>query len=282
MSAAPVTGGYRLRETSHLYGSGLRLYGVLTHPAEADPARPVVVIPNTGLEHRVGPHRLHVQIARALAAAGYWVFRFDIAGLGDSDGPLDRAASPIDDIRETLDFLQGRDLGGRFANVGVCSGSHDGHQAARDDDRIIGLFSIDGYAFRNARFRRLLWGTRFQHPVRSARNILGRAVTRLQLVEPQGAQTEVIHWPPEEEVAADYAAFTARGLSQAFVFTGGVQSLYLYADQHYDVFPQLRGVAPVWFLPHLDHMLSRRAAREETIGHLLGWLDGLRSPADAP
>lgn len=264
-----------LREQPLQFGEGKRLFGILTLPAAPDVARPVVVIPNTGFDHRVGPNRLHVQTARALAAAGYCVLRFDVSGLGDSDGPRDRPASSRADFALALDALDARRLGTRYVVVAVCSGAHDGHQLCRVDERVAGLFTIDGYAFPNAKFRRLAWQGKLLHPLRSLQNLAGRWLPRYRLMEPQGANTDVVVWPPAEEVRVDYQRFLERRLQLAFLFTGDVQNLYLYADQHYDVFPLLRGKAPLWFLPHIDHTLTRRSAREEVIALIRQWLVGL-------
>ncbi len=261
-----------LRETPLQFGKNSRLFGILTMVGVPDPTKPVVVIPNTGFDHRVGPNRLHVQTARALAAAGYCVFRFDISGLGDSDAPRGESASSLTDCKLALDALDARRIGSRYVLVGVCSGSHDSHQLCRVDDRVVGMFSIDGYAFRNSKFRRLFWQTRFTHPLRSLQNVLGRLLPRYRVAEPQGANAGIIEWPSEQQVAMDYRQFLDRQLNIAFLFTGDVQQEYLYAEQHYDIFPVLRDWAPVWFLPHIDHTLTRRAAREEMIRHIRKWL----------
>jgi pimeloyl-ACP methyl ester carboxylesterase len=236
-----------------------------------------VLIPNTGFEHRVGPNRLHVQTARALSAAGFCVLRFDVSGLGDSDAPRHRSASSVEDCKMALDALDARRLGKNYVVIGVCSGSHDGHRLCRDDARVIGLFSVDGYCFRTPRFKRLFWFTRLLHPLRSAQNIAGRFHPRFRLAEPQGLGTETAVWPEREEVARDYQQFLERQVNLGFLFTGDIQDYYLYAEQHYDVFPIIRGWAPVWFLPHIDHTLTRRAAREEMIAHIRKWLLSLSS-----
>lgn len=264
-----------LREQPLQFGENKRLFGILTLPAAPDSSRPVVVIPNTGFDHRVGPNRLHVQTARALAAAGYCVLRFDISGLGDSDGPSDKPASSLTDCRLALDALDARRLSIRYVVVAVCSGAHDGHQLCRVDERVVGLFTIDGYAYRNRKFQRLAWQAKLLHPLRSLQNLAGRWLPRYRLVEPQGADAELIVWPPQEEVAVDYQRFLERQVHLAFLFTGDVQNLYLYAEQHYDVFPVLRGHAPLWFLPHIDHTLTRRSAREEMIRLIRQWLMSL-------
>lgn len=46
------------------------LVAVATQPANAADV-PGVILLNAGVLHRVGPHRLHVHLARRLAAAGH-------------------------------------------------------------------------------------------------------------------------------------------------------------------------------------------------------------------
>ena len=99
----------RYRELPVLLGRRKSLVGILTEPQQAAGARerPAVVILNAGIIHRVGPNRLHVQLARALAQAGVTVLRFDMSGIGDSPNRHD-VLSPLEaamaDIREALDW----------------------------------------------------------------------------------------------------------------------------------------------------------------------------------
>lgn len=58
-----------------------------------------VVIVVGGPQTRVGSHRLFVQLARALAHQGYYVFRFDYTGAGDSEGVI----SPFTDIQRDIE-----------------------------------------------------------------------------------------------------------------------------------------------------------------------------------
>lgn len=71
---------------------GDRLVGVLATPVMQ--ARTGVVIVVGGPQYRAGSHRQFVLLARALAAAGFAVLRFDYRGMGDSEG----AARPFEDV----------------------------------------------------------------------------------------------------------------------------------------------------------------------------------------
>ena len=41
-----------------------------------------------GIKYRVAPNRLNIKLARRLCQNGYYVLRFDPAGIGDSEGEL--------------------------------------------------------------------------------------------------------------------------------------------------------------------------------------------------
>ena len=80
------------------------LVAVLSRPALARD-RPAVIILNAGVLHRVGPHRLHVALARRLAARGLPALRIDLAGVGDSPGRGDGGsfrASAVADTRAAM------------------------------------------------------------------------------------------------------------------------------------------------------------------------------------
>ena len=72
--------------------AGERLLGIVARPQR--PAAIGVVIIVGGPQYRVGSHRQFLLLARALAAAGHAVLRFDYRGMGDSDG----AARSFEDV----------------------------------------------------------------------------------------------------------------------------------------------------------------------------------------
>lgn len=262
-----------LKETPIRFGEQGRLLGILTVPATVKPGQPAVLIPNTGLEHRVGPNRLHVQIARALAAAGYVSLRFDVAGLGDSDPAPGQSPSAVDDLRQAADALVARKLGPQFSLIGLCSGAHDAHQFAATDDRVAGALFIDGYAYPTAKFKVIRWQQRLTQPGKLLRKL---TETSSEEEQPPGIEVDLFRHPPQAQAQADYERMLARGAHLAFVYTGDVQYEYVYRDQLLDAFPLLRGYAKLWYLPHSDHTLTRRQSREELIALARDWLTGLQ------
>jgi pimeloyl-ACP methyl ester carboxylesterase len=104
---------------------------------------------NAGLLHRVGPNRTYVQIARALAAEGYVVLRFDFSGMGDSRPRADHLpysqSSPAE-AREAMDWLAHHRGAGRFILIGHCAGAVFSLLVAGDDARVVGaaLINMEG------------------------------------------------------------------------------------------------------------------------------------------
>lgn len=66
--------------------SGASLLGILSRP-EGDVDCGVLIVVG-GPQYRVGSHRQFLLLARRLAAAGYPALRFDVRGMGDSDGDV--------------------------------------------------------------------------------------------------------------------------------------------------------------------------------------------------
>ncbi len=171
-----------MQETVIHCGAHKHLVGILTEPAtEAlSPDAPIAVILNAGIVHRVGPYRLHVELARALAEVGFRACRFDLSGLGDSaprrelSDPQERA---ILDGKEVFDQLQSRTGVDRFVVIGLCSGSFHAHQLSLRDPRVTGAVFLDGIAFatRSHRLRSL----RRKFSYRFLRNAIKRRLCNL-------------------------------------------------------------------------------------------------------
>jgi alpha/beta superfamily hydrolase len=77
-----------------------RLFGMLHAPASPGPVRTAYVMSHPFGEEKLWSHRVFVVFARALAARGIPVLRFDYSGAGDSEG--DTAAVSVDAYLEDL------------------------------------------------------------------------------------------------------------------------------------------------------------------------------------
>lgn len=140
----PLPGG--IREEPLRFGPADLLFGMLAEPpADGPPARAntVILFLNVGHNYRIGPNRLYVAMARALAACGYRTLRFDLSGIGDSPGTSGPrrgdyyAKGSHVDVSAAIDRLQS--LGcTRFWLMGVCSGSFVAFQSALADPRVSG------------------------------------------------------------------------------------------------------------------------------------------------
>ena len=86
---------------------GEHLLGVLhtAHSATGQTGTLGVVVVVGGPQVRAGSHRQFVQVARALAAAGYPVLRFDVRGMGDSTGEQRSFEHISPDIGAAVDTL---------------------------------------------------------------------------------------------------------------------------------------------------------------------------------
>lgn len=124
MSAQPGPASYA--ESAHVWGAvGLRCVGVLAQPADRAKLSGIAVLVIVGgPQVRVGSHRQFVQLARRLAAAGHAVLRFDVPGMGDSEGPaphFERLTSAIAEALMTLQSLVPSSR--RLVLWGLCDGA---------------------------------------------------------------------------------------------------------------------------------------------------------------
>ncbi len=115
-----------------------RMFAILSRAAQhASPSR-VVLILNSGAQRRVGPGRLHVMLARRLAAKGVVALRVDLPGLGDAaarDGERENLVYPREvmaDLRALVGHVRERWPDATCHALGICSGGYHGLQMARE------------------------------------------------------------------------------------------------------------------------------------------------------
>jgi hypothetical protein len=210
-----------------------------------------VLLLNSGILHRVGACRMHVQIARALAAQGFTTLRFDHAGIGDSEGrkdtlPFEQAA--VQETREAMDYLEQSKGAREFLLGGLCSGADMAHMVAAVDVRVKGLFMLDpwayrtrGYYLRHYGLRALqpaVWKTFIRHRVGKLRGAVAPS-SATALEEDFEVPTYVREFPPREKVASELRRFVERNMRIVAIFSGGQQDCYNHEGQYAEAFAEV-------------------------------------------
>lgn len=115
------------------------LSGVVTYPEGNRATEWGAVLLNAGTVHRVGPNRLYVQVARALAPLDFSVLRFDFSSIGESPGrddqvPFERRG--VEEVRQAMDWLASHQGCRKFLLMGLCSGAEIAFKTACQDPRV--------------------------------------------------------------------------------------------------------------------------------------------------
>ena len=261
------------------------------------PGRRGVVLLSSGRERRIGPHRLWVPWARERAAQGEVVLRLDVAGIGDSP----RHASPdpqrrpehydarcVDDIARAVAWLRREHDVGDVTVMGLCSGAFHAWQAAlagADVQQVVainplvfhwtpeisleptanafGQIRIAGDAVRSlrdpARWWKLVTGRVNWRVI--GRALAARARHALRLRARGVARS--LGWPLDNDLAAELAQASDRGVSLNFVFSCHEPGLTLLREE-----AGRRGMrlardsrVKVCVIAHADHTFAGTAGR---------------------
>jgi len=132
---------------------GHRLPGILSRPARPLAGAPGVLLLSPGLKHRVGPHRLHLKLARFFTERGLAVFRFDFHGTGDAEGELFSDEVPVlheavqnghfaENAADAVAAFCAASGVTRVIACGLCGGAITGLYAAERDPRVVGLIGF--------------------------------------------------------------------------------------------------------------------------------------------
>lgn len=129
----------------HFDCHGERLHGVLEMPAS--PRDTVVLIPVGGPQYRIGSHRQFVQLARALADAGFASLRFDYRGMGDSEGDSRDFEAVSDDLRAAVAALRSAVPGSREVVVwGLCDAASAALLHLSEEPSVSGMVLVNPWA----------------------------------------------------------------------------------------------------------------------------------------
>ena len=271
-----------MRERAVCFGPANGLIGVVSEPGtpRAAPAR-AVLMSNIGMHHRIGPFRLYVEMARALAADGFLVLRFDLSGMGDSamhhdgDTPAMRARR---DVKDAMDWLQRAYGVDEFVLLGLCSGVDSTHAAAIRDHRVKGAIFIDGYAYPTAGYHLRHLFVRPLQPGRWLR--LGRRLLRGERRIVPGADGATVferEQPTQAEFARDIGAMTLRGTRLLFIYTGCAYNRINSGRQVFEMLgPGVRAeYIESQLLRSADHVFSSTAQRALLFDRIRRWIIAL-------
>jgi exosortase A-associated hydrolase 1 len=127
--------------------AGEQLVGIIHLPLSKPILDVGVVIVVGGPQYRIGSHRQFVLTARALAAAGYVVLRFDLRGMGDSTGDARGFLAAQDDIAAAIEALLKAAPSVRSVCIyGLCDGASAAMLHAFADRRVVGLALVNPWA----------------------------------------------------------------------------------------------------------------------------------------
>jgi dienelactone hydrolase len=271
------------------FGPGRALVGIVSDPGtDLSRARPAVILLNAGLIHRVGPNRLHVRLARRLAAEGFLAMRVDLSGRGDSDARRDSLSfseSGILETRHAMEHLSSAAGVRRFVLMGICSGATTAGDVAYYDARVAGAAIIEGAAYPTPRFllryyrKRLLRWSTWQNtaaglngPGRRIRRAFGVRVPAAP--EADMSRDGAVAGATSDALAPALTAMVERGVELLAVFSGSTKE-YAYAGQLREAFPSVdfgRQLEEAYF-PNADHTFTRRRDQDQLIERLMAWMN---------
>lgn len=234
------------------------LRGSLHLPANPEQRVPGVLILPGFADTAVGPHNLHVCMARVLAQAGYAVLRFDYAGLGESEGDFRAftALSGLKNAQAALRVLQTRPEvdASRLGVIGFSLGGALACELAARVDAIQVLALLAPVTYASKVFRAFFsaehlrqgeeqgWIDWLGWPVGAGYLASLAALDPLAALERSRATTLVLHGTRDVEVAGENAQAYAQ-----------------------------RGAALHW-LEGGDHQFSSVALQDEAIHRVRDWL----------
>ena len=275
------------------FGPRRSLVGIWTGPGRRVGTRPAVVMLNAGIIHRAGVSRLHVRLARVLAARGFHSLRFDLSGIGDSarrmdgDGGSSLSEQVSLDVAAALDQLSNQYCTDRFVLFGSCSGAHDALVHAVRDARVEGVIGLDlrseflnwrhhALHFRQRMFRVGSWWNALRGRSRLVMHLKERLGSRG--VPPPNRRPEgfLSRGTIAREMLVDVLnGLLARDTRILLIFSGGLAHSYNHRSQFEEVFPEIARHPNLSseFFPKADHMWTDRTEQVAAIDLTARWLD---------
>lgn len=126
---------------------GHTLAGIVHTARGASAMKTGVVIVVGGPQYRVGSHRQFQSLASSLARGGFSVLRFDVRGMGDSEGEHPGFLGLEADIRCAIDKLIHQTEVERIVVWGLCDAATAAVSYAGKDERVTGLVLANPWVY---------------------------------------------------------------------------------------------------------------------------------------
>ncbi len=134
-------------------GDASWLFGILSRPDGLPTSERTIILLNAGAQHRIGPNRLWVTLARRWAEVGVMVLRLDLSGLGDSPARRGEEENAVyndvgwRDIEDAASYLR-REVGARRIDVvGFCGSAYHAFKAATRGVPVDGVVLVNPQRF---------------------------------------------------------------------------------------------------------------------------------------
>ena len=269
-----------MKETAVTFGKQAELLGVMTEPespsSQTAPPPPALIVLNAGLLHKVGPNRLSVELARAVAKSGFRVLRFDLSGIGDSkmtsaNVPMRERA--IRDVQAAMNFVAEHHGIDRFLLAGLCSGSDNAHHTSLHDERVVGSIHLDGYCVKNAQYYAKYYGGRLL----SWRVLRSKLQSHRKTEAAEGQRptpnARTREFPSLEQLTDHFTVLSSRGVRFLCIYTGesgaynhkGQLREALYTVPFGDLLDEE-------FYPLAAHTFTSLASRRRVVMRVAEWL----------
>jgi acyl transferase domain-containing protein/pimeloyl-ACP methyl ester carboxylesterase len=259
------------------FGRKEHLIGVI-HEAENQPRALGILLWNTGISHRIGPFRVHVEMAEKLAQLGFTVFRFDLSRLGDSD-MAEHDVSIQDmftqDIKDAAQILEDRYQIKDMISIGICSGAVDAWYHACQDPRIRGIVMVDSFVYPTFRHELQFFMKRIFSTKRWKRYIT-RALLPWVAQQALSPVNDFLdpNYPTQSVAATETQKLVDRGTEMLVVYTGGFHPWYSYKNQFQAMLKSInfKKKLQLEFWPEVDHLFTLMEDRKRFLRLVQIWI----------